>query len=604
MTLLSVEGLSVRYPGSSMPAIDNLDLTIDSGATVALSGRSGSGKTQTALAIMGLLSRAARVEGRVCYDGIDLLTADELSLNRIRAAEIGLVFQDPLASLNPYRRIGEQLELILAAHGTAGATRRRVLEALERTGLPNVERQYRRFPHEMSGGMRQRVVIAGAILCGPRVLLADEPTTALDVTVQAQILNLLRELQADLGLGLLLITHDMAVIATMADRLLVLDQGRVVESGSTRDVFAQPSQPATRDLLAAVVGKDVIERPGNDVSGKAVDSAIDKQSALSVKQLSVVYRERASGLFGRQVSFAAVDNVALELAAGETLAIVGESGSGKTSLARAILGLLPGHSGTVSIIGDRLPDDLGARTRTMKSRLQLVFQDPAAAFDPTMRVADSIAEPLRVQRTELGANDRRQAVEAMAVRLGLEPDLLDRYPHQLSGGQAQRAAIARALICDPDILICDEAVAALDGPVREEVLNLLAEEQRSRGLSMLFITHDLGVARRIGHRVVVMYLGEIVEQGSSSAVFTRPRHPYTRALLDAVPVADPEAPGPRPPGGEPASIIAPPGGCRFHPRCPYAVEICSTKKPEQRAFDAGVVACHRAADLDLTRAQS
>lgn len=604
MTLLSVEGLSVRYPGSSMPAIDNLDLTIDSGATIALSGRSGSGKTQTALAIMGLLSRAARVEGRVCYDGIDLLTADELSLNRIRAAEIGLVFQDPLASLNPYRRIGEQLELILAAHGTAGATRRRVLEALERTGLPNVERQYRRFPHELSGGMRQRVVIAGAILCGPRVLLADEPTTALDVTVQAQILNLLRELQADLGLGLLLITHDMAVIATMADRLLVLDQGRVVESGSTRDVFAQPSHPATRDLLAAVVGKDVIERPGIDVSGKAVDSAIDKQSALSVNQLSVVYRERSTGLFGRQVSFAAVDNVALELAAGETLAIVGESGSGKTSLARAILGLLPGHSGTVSIIGDRLPDDLGARTRTMKSRLQLVFQDPGAAFDPTMRVADSIAEPLRVQRTELGANDRRQAVEAMAVRLGLEPELLDRYPHQLSGGQAQRAAIARALICDPDILICDEAVAALDGPVREEVLNLLADEQRSRGLSMLFITHDLGVARRIGHRVIVMYLGEIVEQGSSSAVFTRPRHPYTRALLDAVPVADPEAPGPTPPGGEPASIIAPPGGCRFHPRCPYAVEICSTKKPEQRAFDAGVVGCHRAADLDLTRAQS
>ena len=604
MTLLSVEGLSVRYPGSSLPAIDNLDLTIDSGATVALSGRSGSGKTQTALAIMGLLSRAALVEGRVCYDGIDLLTADELSLNRIRAAEIGLVFQDPLASLNPYRRIGEQLELILAAHGTAGATRRRVLEALERTGLPNVERQYRRFPHELSGGMRQRVVIAGAILCGPRVLLADEPTTALDVTVQAQILNLLRELQADLGLGLLLITHDMAVIATMADRLLVLDQGRLVEAGRTREVFAQPSHPATRDLLAAVEGKDVIARAGIDVSDLAVDAAHDEQSALSVNALSVVYRERSTGLLGRQVSFAAVDNVALELGAGETLAIVGESGSGKTSLARAILGLLPGYSGTVSIIGDTLPDDLGARTRAMKSRLQLVFQDPSAAFDPTMRVADSIAEPLRVQRTELGASDRREAVEAMAVRLGLEPDLLDRYPHQLSGGQAQRAAIARALICDPDILICDEAVAALDGPVREEVLNLLAEEQRSRGLSMLFITHDLGVARRIGHRVVVMYLGEVVEQGPSSAVFTRPRHPYTRALLDAVPVADPEAPGPAAPGGEPASIIAPPGGCRFHPRCPYAVEICRTEKPEQRAFDAGVVACHRAGDLNLTSVRS
>ncbi len=591
MTLLSVHDLTVRYPGAITPAVNGLNLTIDRGEAVALAGRSGSGKTQTALAIMGLLPSTANVDGRVVYDGLDLLDTDALSLNRIRAAGIGLVFQDPLAALNPYRRIGEQLELILAAHNIAGATRPRILETLERTGLPNVERQYRAFPHQLSGGMRQRVVIASAILCGPKLLLADEPTTALDVTVQAQILDLLRELKRDLGLGLMLITHDLAVIASMADRLLVLDNGALVESGTTGDVFAAQSHEATRALFAAA--------HANSAHATSATSEPATPPAVSAESMSVAYRERMPGIFGRRRALTAVSDASFELRGGETLAVVGESGSGKTSLARAILGLLPGHAGRVSILGERLPDDLTARTRTMKSRLQLVFQDPAAAFDPTMRIAESIAEPLHVHRPELGAAARREAVDDLALRLSLEADLLDRFPHQLSGGQAQRAAIARALICDPDVLICDEAVAALDGPIREDVLQLLADEQRSRGLAILFITHDLGVARRIGHRLLVMYMGEVVEDGSMREVFERPRHPYTRALLNAIPVADPAAPHPKAPGGEPASMLSPPGGCRFHPRCAYAVDRCGDEKPDRQRIGDGTVACHRAGELDL-----
>ncbi len=594
MTLLSVEDLTVSYPGTATPAVDALNLSIDRGEAVALAGRSGSGKTQTALAIMGLLPAAAAVDGRVVYDGLELLGTDVLSLNRIRAADIGLVFQDPLAALNPYRRIGEQLELILAAHDIAGATRRRILETLERTGLPNVERQYRAFPHQLSGGMRQRVVIASAILCGPKLLLADEPTTALDVTVQAQILDLLRDLKRDLGLGLLLITHDLAVIASMADRLLVLDKGELVESGATDQVFAAPSHEATRALFAAA--------NANTARAHAASAASEAATApaVSADSLSVAYRERMPGVFGRRVPLTAVNDASFELRRGETLAVVGESGSGKTSLARAILGLLPGHAGNVSVLGERLPDDLVARTRAMKSRLQLVFQDPAAAFDPTMRIAESIAEPLRVHRPELGSAARREAVDDLARRLSLDAELLDRFPHQLSGGQAQRAAIARSLICDPDVLICDEAVAALDGPIREDVLQLLADEQRSRGLAILFITHDLGVARRIGHRLLVMYMGEVVEHGSMRDVFERPRHPYTRALLNAIPVADPAAPHPQAPGGEPASLLSRPSGCRFHPRCAYVVDRCRREKPDRQLSGDGAVACHRVDELDLT----
>ncbi len=593
MTLLSVEHLRIRYPDAAVPAVDGMSVTIDKGEAVALAGRSGSGKTQTALAIMGLLPSAAAVDGRVMYEGLNLLEADQLSLKRIRAAGIGLVFQDPLAALNPYRRIGEQLELILAAHNIAGASRRRILEALERTGLPNVERQYRAFPHQLSGGMRQRVVIASAILCGPKLLLADEPTTALDVTVQAQILGLLRELKQDLGLGLLLITHDLAVIASMADRLLVLDAGRVVESGTARDVFAAPSHEATRALF------DAAHATSARAHAPVAAAEAATPPSVSVESLSVNYRERMPGIFGRRRSLVAVNDASFELRRGETLAVVGESGSGKTSLARAVLGLLPGYAGIVSLLGERLPDDLGARTRAMKSRLQLVFQDPAAAFDPTMRVAESIAEPLRVHRPELGATARREAVDDLARRLNLEAALLDRFPHQLSGGQAQRAAIARSLICDPDVMICDEAVAALDGPIREDVLQLLADEQRSRGLSILFITHDLGVARRIGHRLLVMYMGEVVEHGSMEAIFARPRHPYTRALLDAIPVPDPAAPRPRAPGGEPASMLSPPGGCGFHPRCPFAGDRCRQQKPERIVTSDITVACHRATELEL-----
>ena len=579
MSLLEVEDLSIRYGGRA--AVDGVSFAIDRGECVGLVGESGSGKSQTALAIPGLLPRDAAASGSVRYASAELLGAGEAALDEIRARRVAIVFQDPAQALNPFVPLGRQLEYVVLRHGLAPpeAAPQHAVEMLARVGLPDPERQARAYPHELSGGMRQRAMLALALIAGPELLIADEPTTALDVTVQAQILELLESLRDDTAL--LLITHDLGIVAGRAERVVVLEKGRVVETGATRDVFTAPAHPHTQALLAAAPRLD---RPPPPVAKRG-------NELLTVDKLSVSYA------LGRAGELDAVCDVDLSVAAGETVAIVGESGSGKSSLVRAVLGLVPARAGRITFAGLAVPADLKQRARHLRRDLALVFQDPAGSLDPQMRVADIVAEPLPVHEPDMSATTRRRHVITTLAQLGLGDEFLSRYPHQLSGGQAQRVAIARALILKPKVLVCDEAVAALDGTVREEILAQLGRVQRDTGLAIIFITHDLAVVRAISHRVLVMYMGRVVELAGNERLFGEPLHPYTRALLAAVPVPDPLAPGGEAViAGETPSALRPPPGCPFHTRCPLVIDRCRGERPALRRFAGSVVACHRAGE--------
>lgn len=587
MSLLEVVDLGIRYGASEVVA--GLSFSVEPGESLGLVGESGSGKTQTALAILGLLPAAATTSGSIRFDGIELLTADEDKMNALRAERIAIVFQDPLQALNPYLRIGQQIRRILLQHGLASGREAddRVIEMLERVGLPDPKRQFGAYPHQLSGGMRQRAMIASALIAEPDLLIADEPTTALDVTVQAQILELLASIRDDTAL--LLITHDLGIIAGHCERMLVIEQGGLVEEGPTRQVFAAPQSRHMARLLEAA--------PRLDRDG--VRETVVGKTVLDVRAAAVSFREHGSHRGDRRLR--AVRDVTLQVRSGETVAVVGESGSGKSSLFRAVLGLIPLQSGIVSFLGERLPDDVRSRALSVKRELQLVFQDPVSSLNPQMIAGEIIGEPLLVHAPELGGDERRRRVLHMLEKVGLPDAFVTRFPHELSGGQAQRVAIARALIMKPSVLICDEAVAALDGAVRNQILALLEGVQDETGLSIVFISHDLAVVRGISHRVLVMYLGRLVELADSARLFTRPRHPYTRALIDAVLVPDPAAARSKQIiAGEVPSILAPPSGCAFHPRCAYAQDRCIAERPNERIVDGVTVACHRADEIDLT----
>jgi len=580
MSLLEIKGLSIRY-GEAW-AVRDLSFTVGRGESVGLVGESGSGKTQTALAILGLLPAQAVTGGSIQLAGTSLLGASEATLDTVRAVRVGIVFQDPMLALNPFIRIGAQLRRILLQHGLATGDEAvaRVIDMLKRVGLPDPERQFRAYAHQLSGGMRQRVMIASALIASPELLIADEPTTALDVTVQAQILELLDEIRQDTAL--LLITHDLGVIAGHCERMLVLEKGRLVEAGATRDVFASPQHEHTARLLAAAPRLDRTDAPagagGNEL--------------LCIRGASVSY-----AWDGRR-KLQAVRDVDLTVCAGETVAVVGESGSGKSSLVRAVLGLVPMQAGRVTFCGEVLHGAVQSRPATVRRGLQLVFQDPLGSLNPQMRVDSIVGESLLVHEPQLSEDERQERVAAMLARVDLGESYLKRFPHELSGGQAQRVAIARALIVEPKVLVCDEAVAALDGTVRGQILELLRDAQLATGLSIILITHDLSVVRAISHRVLVMYMGSLVELADNEALFAHPRHPYTRALLEAVPRPDPADPG----GkalllGEVSSALTPPSGCTFHPRCPHAQNICKSEVPQPRVLDGTTVACHFAQEL-------
>jgi oligopeptide/dipeptide ABC transporter ATP-binding protein len=580
MSLLQVQGLNIHY--GDVAAVRDLSFAVAAGESVGLVGESGSGKTQTALAIMGLLPKTATVSGAIRFDGKEILGASEATLDRLRAQRLAMVFQDPMQALNPFVTVGRQLSHILAAHGLAQGQQveAKVIAMLERVRLPDPARQFAAYPHQLSGGMRQRVMIASALIAEPDLLIADEPSTALDVTVQAQILELLEDLRDNTAL--LLITHDLGIVAGRCERMLVMEHGVLVESGRTAAVFSGPQHAHTRALIAAAPRLD----------RGATLPPVTGRALLTIEGAEVSYVERGKG------RLRAVQDLTVNLRQGETVAIVGESGSGKSSLVRAALGLVPLQSGRVTWCGTELGYTLKSRSAEVRRDLQLVFQDPVASLNPQMRVQAIVAEPLLVHERKLGKVERDEQVGRTLQKVGLDDSFLRRFPHQLSGGQAQRVAIARALVLGPRVLICDEAVAALDGSVRQQILEMLLQEQRSSGLSILFITHDLAVARAISHRVLVMYLGRLVELAASEALFTQARHPYTAALLEAVPVPDPTAAGGYASlAGEVPSILHPPSGCAFHPRCVHSREICTTTRPKPRTFGNATVACHRVEEL-------
>jgi len=561
-----VRGVSVDFNTENgvFRAVENLDFDVRPGKTLAIVGESGSGKSVTSMAIMRLTdyNNGRIATGQILFRDsddreVDLTAASDEQMRAIRGNDIAMIFQEPMTSLNPVFTIGDQIVEAIMLHQqlSRSAARKAARALLEKVRLPDAEQLLDRYPHQLSGGMRQRVMIAMALSCQPRLLIADEPTTALDVTIQAQILNTIRELQRDLGTAVIFITHDMGVVAEMADDVVVMLRGRKVEQGPVEEIFRAPKHPYTRALLAAVprlgslTGRDLpLRTPQTVLEGDTLrevgetreqDTARYDEPVLRVEKLTTRF-DVGHNLFGRVTHRVhAVEEVSFDVYPGETLALVGESGSGKSTIGKTLQQLVAPTSGAVRYNGQDIFSMDAAGRQRLRQEIQYIFQDPYASLDPRKTVAFSIAEPIRTHRllTDEAAIARR--VGELLEQVGLKPEHARRYPHEFSGGQRQRVCIARALASNPKLIIADESVSALDVSIQAQILNLLMDLQKDRGLSYLFITHDMAVVEKVSHRVAVLYLGQIVELGTRRQIFESPQHAYTRKLLAAVPVAEP-----------------------------------------------------------------
>ncbi|MFJ4923050.1 dipeptide ABC transporter ATP-binding protein [Streptomyces sp. NPDC088725] len=674
--ILEVRGLTVDF--ADTPAVRGVDFELARGEVLGIVGESGSGKSVTALAVLGLLPRTAAVRGSVRLDGTELIGAPESTLNSTRGARIAMVFQDPLSAFTPVYRIGDQIVEAVRAHQDISREKAaaRAVELLDLVGIPEPRLRAAAFPHEFSGGMRQRAMIAMAVANDPDIILADEPTTALDVTIQAQVLDVLRTARRETGAAMVLVSHDLGVIAGSADRVAVMYAGRIVESAPVDELFAGPRMPYTLGLTGAVPRLDETDRapaalvpipgtppaPGalpagcpfaprcplaDDVCRAAepeltgtshraacvrADEIAERglgptdvfpvppvparpaghtmgEPVLRVRQLAKTFPLYRGSVFKRRTGTVhAVDGVDLDIRQGETLGLVGESGSGKSTTLFEILALGRPEHGTIDVLGRSTDHLTREQTRQLRSRIQIVFQDPMASLDPRMPVADIITEPLRAQGADRACAARR--VPGLLRQVGLEPSHAARFPHEFSGGQRQRIGIARALSVDPRLLVLDEPVSALDVSIQAGVLNLLHQLKAELGLAYLFVSHDLSVVRHIADRVSVMYLGRTVEAGAVGEVFARPRHPYTQALLSAVPLPDPAKERRRERillAGDPPSPTVREEGCRFRGRCPVFAGLtaddrtpCETRRPALLPYGTDqVAACHypRARDV-------
>ena len=660
-TLLQVDSLRTTFGSGErlVRAVDGVSFEIAPGETFALLGESGCGKSMTALSAMRLVPEpAGRIsDGAIRLHGEDLLTLPEVAMRDVRGRRIAMIFQEPMTSLNPVLTVGEQISESLERHLglRGGQAHQRVLALLDSVGIPDPARRYGEYPHQLSGGMKQRVMIAIALAGEPELLIADEPTTALDVTIQAQVLDLMRQLQKDMGMSILLITHDLGVVAEMADRVAVMYAGQIVEEASRESFFADPKHPYSRKLfeslpnmgkrgqrlavirgsvpsLATVfrgcrfvdrcdyawdtcreqvpvwtpldAGQGVrchlhdpaqqpvpapLEAPVAGTEKSAQPALIDGDELLRVEGLKVHFPIH-KGLLRRVAHHVrAVDDVSFDILAGRTLALVGESGCGKTTAGKGILQLIPPTDGAVRFNGVELTS-LGARElRRQRGELQIIFQDPFSSMNPRMMVTDIIEEGMITQGIGGSATERAARVDQLLKQVGLSAELKHRYPHEFSGGQRQRICIARALAVEPKLIVCDEPTSALDVSVQAQILNLLKDLQDELGLAFLFITHDLSVVEYLAHEVAVMYLGRIVEQGSVEEVLNNPLHPYTQALLAAVPSIEASTEGVERKvlkvEGEMPSPVNPPSGCHFHPRCPLVMDECRREYPSQRTLE-------------------
>ena len=665
--LLQIKDLhtDIEIRSGVVRALSGVDLHVNPGETLGIVGESGSGKTMTALSLMGLLPQGGKVSsGSIILDGQDLTQLPLKEKRKLRGTKVGMIFQDPLTSLNPTMKIGLQVCEPLRVH--EGLSKRealeRAVEILKRVGMPRPEVVINNYPHQLSGGMRQRVMIAMALVCKPRILIADEPTTALDVTTQMQILDLIDELRDEYKMGVILITHDLGVVAGHTDRVAVMYAGRIVETAPTKTLFTEPKHRYTSSLMAALperalaAGTKLFSIPGappsltnlpvgcrfaarclwatdecragypdlsgdethtfscfhpvqegdespavlqgkldsNKTDGAAADvPQISHEPLLDVKEASREYESAGSGFFKREKGVvSAVDRVSITVKKGETYGLVGESGCGKSTVGRLIAGLEPPSGGAIELDGRDLATLKGRDAVRIHRDVQMMFQDSYAAMDPRMRIDQILAEPMSIQKT---GNARQIAERILEIleQVGLTEEILDRYPHEFSGGQLQRIGFARSLTLAPDLIVADEPVSALDVSVQAQVLNLMKDLQQELGLSYLFISHDLAVVQYMADRIGVMYLGRIVEEGPASEVVKNPKHPYTKALIDSIPVPDPEFKHDENAiklTGEPPSAINPPEGCRFRPRCPFAGEEC--KVQPMLTDETHRVACH------------
>ncbi len=527
--VVDIRDLEITFDtdAGAVRAVRDANLQIAPGEVLAIVGESGSGKTVTARSILRLLPETARIQGAVVLDGENVATLDARRLREVRGTKAAMIFQEPSTALNPVYTVGWQIAEGLRAHGqyTRAEARSHAIEMLRRVGIPEPERRVDDYPHQFSGGQKQRIVSATALALDANVLIADEPTTALDVTVQAEILELLRRCRDEFGAAIVLITHNMGVVADLADRVAVMYKGEIVETAPVRELFAAPRHEYTKKLLAAVPRVEIVERPLPDATGEPVVEAVG---------LEIEY----PGRLGRK-AFRAVKGIDLRIAPGEVVGLVGESGSGKTTIGRAIAGLTPVTGGSLRVLGTELRGVKERRFRPRRRELGFVFQDPATSFNPLLTIAECVAEPLIVHGVASSAADARDRVDELLEAVQLGGSYGDRYPHELSGGQRQRASLARALTLDPKLLIADEPTSALDVSVQARVLELFEELQERFGFASLFITHDLAVVDRVAHRIVVLHHGEIAEEGPTAQVLGEPRDPYTRRLLASLPVPDP-----------------------------------------------------------------
>ncbi len=538
--VLSVNDLSIdaRTPEGRRRVIDNINFDLMPDETLCIAGESGSGKSVTSLAIMGLLPKASLqvASGKILLGSRNLLALSNSEMRRVRGGDIAMIFQEPMTSLNPVMTIGDQMTEVIREHrnidtGSPIKIAERMLDAVHMT---QAAKRLAQYPHELSGGMRQRVMIAMALSCQPKVMIADEPTTALDVTVQAQILKLMRELKTEFGTSIILITHDMGVVASMADRVLVMQNGNMVEQGAASQIFNYPEQPYTQALLSAVLRLG--SRKGEDgpprIGALTAPSAVAQPPMLRVKNLCVTYHKSLAWFSKKPSVESTVKNVSFDILPGQTLGLVGESGSGKSSTGKAVLGLVP-FEGRVEI-GERSIGGVSQRDmQSVRRSAQMIFQDPYASLDPRMSVGAAIAEPLIIHGLA-NASERKDRVAALLRRVGMPPESASRYPHEFSGGQRQRICIARSLSLSPKLIVADESVAALDVSVRTKVLDLMLELQETMGIAYLFISHDMAVIERMSHNVAVMQGGRIVEMGTRRQIFENPQHEYTKSLLAAV----------------------------------------------------------------------
>ena len=665
--LLQIKDLhtDIEIRNGVVRALSGVDLHVNPGETLGIVGESGSGKTMTALSLMGLLPQGGKVSsGSIILDGQDLTQLPLKEKRKLRGTKVGMIFQDPLTSLNPTMKIGLQVCEPLRVHEKLSkrAALARAVEILKRVGMPRPEVVINNYPHQLSGGMRQRVMIAMALVCKPRILIADEPTTALDVTTQMQILDLIDELRDEYKMGVILITHDLGVVAGHTDRVAVMYAGRIVETAPTKTLFTEPKHRYTSSLMAALperalaAGTKLFSIPGappsltnlpkgcrfaarclwatdecragypdlngdenhtfscfhpvqeGDESPAVLQGKLESTSAeevasdvpqishevlLDVKEASREYESAGSGFFKREKGVvSAVDRVSITVKKGETYGLVGESGCGKSTVGRLIAGLESPSGGAIELDGRDLAKLKGRDAVRIHRDVQMMFQDSYAAMDPRMRIDQILAEPMSIQKT---GNARQIAERIMEIleQVGLTEEILDRYPHEFSGGQLQRIGFARSLTLAPDLIVADEPVSALDVSVQAQVLNLMKDLQQELGLSYLFISHDLAVVQYMADRIGVMYLGRIVEEGPAHEVVKNPKHPYTKALIDSIPVPDPEFQHDESAiklTGEPPSAVNPPEGCRFRPRCPFAGEEC--KVQPMLTDETHRVACH------------